>query len=64
MIAASATPARNILPHLQAIERLRAALGANCPPRLAHYLSQRSYQKALRFLEGREGENERGICQR
>jgi hypothetical protein len=56
------TPRRDILPHLHAIERLRVKLSADCPPRLAHYLGQRSYLKALRFLEGREGENERGLC--
>jgi hypothetical protein len=35
------------------IESLAAALPQPIPPRLAHFLDRRSYDKALDFLEGR-----------
>jgi len=35
------------------IEFLAAALPQPIPPRLAHFLDRRSYDKALDFLEGR-----------
>jgi hypothetical protein len=34
------------------IDRLHAALPRPLDPQLAHYLQRRSYDKALRFLEG------------
>ena len=33
------------------IEKLQAALPQRVDPRLAHYLQQRSYEKALEFIE-------------
>ena len=33
------------------IEQLQAALPQRVDPRLAHYLQQRSYEKALEFIE-------------
>jgi hypothetical protein len=36
------------------IESLAAALPQPIPPRLAHFLDRRSYDKALNFLEGRD----------
>jgi hypothetical protein len=36
------------------IESLAAALPRPIPPRLAHFLDRRSYDKALGFLEGRD----------
>jgi hypothetical protein len=35
------------------IESLASALPQPIPPRLAHFLDRRSYDKALDFLEGR-----------
>jgi hypothetical protein len=35
------------------IETLAVALPQPIPPRLAHFLDRRSYDKALEFLEGR-----------
>jgi len=35
------------------IETLATALPQPMPPRLAHFLERRSYDKALEFLEGR-----------
>jgi hypothetical protein len=36
------------------IESLAGALPQPIPPRLAHFLDRRSYDKALDFLEGRD----------
>jgi hypothetical protein len=36
------------------IESLATALPQPIPPRLAHFLDRRSYDKALDFLEGRD----------
>ena len=47
---------------LDRIERLGAEWGAAAPAVLRHYLANRSYQKALLFLEDREAENARGAC--
>ena len=35
----------------QKIDKLQAALPQRVDPRLAHYLQQRSYEKALEFIE-------------
>lgn len=63
-LAALAKPAPGTNPGatLDAIERAQAALGRDVDPRLAHYLAQRSYVKALNFLEGREADNAKGAC--
>jgi len=37
------------------IEKLEAALPRSVDPRLAHYLERRSYDKALEFIETRQG---------
>lgn len=37
----------------QKIDRLQAALPQPVDPQLAHYLTRRSYDKALELLEGR-----------
>ena len=64
-LAALVTPAGGEKPpvaeSLQRIERLAGQLG-DIDPRLRHYLTQRSYQKALMFLDGRETENDKGNC--
>ena len=40
------------------VDGLAAAVGSGAPPRLRHFLAQRSYQKALEFLrESREPVN-------
>jgi hypothetical protein len=36
------------------IDTLQAALRHPVDPRLAHYLQRKSYDKALKFLEGRD----------
>lgn len=55
-------PGANLSAALDAIERAQAALGRDVDPRLGHYLTGRSYVKALNFLEGREAENLKGAC--
>ncbi len=41
---------------LARVDRLGAALGADAPPQLRHFLQRRSYQKALEFLRGLDGQ--------
>ena len=49
---------RNAVTHMgklravsEKIDKLQAALPQRVDPRLAHYLQQRSYEKALEFIE-------------
>ena len=46
------------------IERLTDDLPPGTDPSLLHYLHKKSYEKARLLLEGRDGENARGGCQR
>jgi hypothetical protein len=51
-IAASATrDAGKIAAALERVTKLHAQLPGDAPAMLRHYLQQRSYQKALEFLE-------------
>ena len=45
---------------IQALDKVLAERGNELPGRLRHFLENRSYQKALVFLEG--GEPEKGTC--
>ena len=45
---------------IQALDEVLAERGNELPGRLRHFLENRSYQKALVFLEG--GEPEKGTC--
>ena len=45
---------------IQALDQILAERGNELPGRLRHFLENRSYQKALVFLEG--GEPEKGTC--
>ena len=45
---------------IQALDKALADRGNELPGRLRHFLENRSYQKALVFLEG--GEPEKGTC--
>jgi hypothetical protein len=55
-------PKPDILPLLMRIDELAAALPRDADPTLLHYLQRKSYEKARRFLEGREKETEAGLC--
>ena len=45
---------------IQALDKVLTERGNELPGRLRHFLENRSYQKALVFLEG--GEPEKGTC--
>lgn len=45
---------------IQELDKVLAERGNDLPGRLRHFLENRSYQKALVFLEG--GEPEKGTC--
>ena len=52
--------ARELPMAIQALDKVLAERGNELPGRLRHFLENRSYQKALVFLEG--GEPEKGTC--
>jgi hypothetical protein len=54
--------ASDTLVNLERLDRIVSSKGETLDPRLAHFLANRSYAKALHFLEG-EGEVPRGSCQ-
>tara|TARA_A100001037_G_scaffold242005_1_gene222340 strand:- start:177 stop:395 length:219 start_codon:yes stop_codon:yes gene_type:complete len=45
---------------IRTLDEILASRGKELPGRLRHFLENRSYQKALVFLEG--GEPEKGTC--
>jgi hypothetical protein len=55
-------PKVSLLPIVQELSRLTAALPPGSDSQLLHYLHKRSFEKARLFLEGREGENIAGPC--
>ena len=59
---APAAPRPDLLPLFRRIDELTAQLPRETDPTLLHYLHKRSYQKASRFLAGREAENQSGNC--
>jgi len=54
------TSARDLPMAIQALDSALVERGNELPGRLRHFLENRSYQKALVFLEG--GEPEQGTC--
>jgi hypothetical protein len=44
------------------LDRLTAELPKGTDPRLAHYMHNKSYEKARLWLEGRDAENRPGTC--
>jgi len=59
---ATARPRPNLLPLFARIEALTGQLPKGTDPNLLHYLHKKSYEKARRFLEGRDAENAQGSC--
>lgn len=59
---ATADPKPSLLPLFARLDALTAQLPPQTDPRLLHYLRAKSYQKARRWLEGREAENAAGRC--
>ena len=49
-------------PHFEALDRLAAQLPADTHPQLRHYMKQKSYEKALNFLQGHGDQNADGGC--
>jgi hypothetical protein len=61
---AQANPKPSLLPLFARLEEMTHQLPKGTDPNLLHYLHKGSYQKARLFLEGREGDNARGNCDR
>ena len=59
---ATAQPKPNLVSHFGRIDALAAQLPAESDPSLLHYLRKKSYEKARLHLQGREAENQLGIC--
>lgn len=59
---AAAAPKRDLLALFHRIDDLAKQLPPNADPALRHYLSKKSYEKALLFLQGRDAENHAGNC--
>jgi len=57
-----ANPKPSLLPQFARIDELAKQLPRDTDPVLLHYLQQKSYEKARRFLRGRDKENPRGRC--
>jgi hypothetical protein len=58
----SANPKMDLLELFARIDELANQLPRDTDPALLHYLHKKSYQKARRFLQGREAENAVGAC--
>lgn len=58
----AADPKPDLRPLFAQIDELSGQLPPPTDPVLLHYLQKRSYQKARRFLEGRDAENQVGNC--
>jgi hypothetical protein len=58
----SANPKMDLLKLFAQIDELAGQLPRDTDPVLLHYLHKKSYQKARRFLQGREAENAAGNC--
>ena len=58
----AARPKPDLLPLFARIDGLAKQLPPDADPALLHYLQKKSYEKARRFLQGREAENQAGNC--
>ena len=58
----SASPKPNLLPLFARIDELAKQLPPGTDPALLHYLQNKSYEKALLFLQGRDAVNQAGKC--
>ena len=58
----TAQPKPNLLPLFNRLDELTRQLPTDSDPQLLHYLHKKSYEKARRFLEGRDAENAAGNC--
>jgi hypothetical protein len=58
----AAKPKPNLLPIFARLDELTKQLPRDADPTLLHYLHKKSYEKARRFLQGRDAENLAGNC--
>jgi hypothetical protein len=56
----AASPKPSLLPRFVRIDELTKQLPRGTDPALLHYLGRKSYEKARRFLQGHEAENQAG----
>lgn len=56
----TASPKQNLMPVFEKIDTLTRELGPAADHQLLHYLHKKSYEKALRHLEGREAQGASG----
>lgn len=60
MAASNSKP--DLLSYFSRLDELTRQLPKDTAPDLLHYLHKKSYEKARRWLEGRDAENARGSC--
>jgi hypothetical protein len=58
----AANPKPDLLPLFARIDELTKQLPRDADPTLLHYLHKKSYEKARRFLQNRDAENQVGNC--
>ena len=58
----TANPKPDLLPLFARIDALAQQLPPSTDSTLRHYLHKQSYEKAQRFLQGRDAENQLGNC--
>ncbi len=58
----TASPKPPLLPLFARIDELAGLLPRETDPTLLHYLHKKSYEKACRYLQGRDAENQAGNC--
>jgi hypothetical protein len=59
---ATVNPKPDLRPLFARLDELTAQLPADADPELRHFLQRKSYEKALRLLEGRGASNAPGQC--
>ena len=59
---ATANPKPDLLAIFSRIDEMTKQLPPGTDPALLHYLHKKSYEKARRFLQGRDAENQAGNC--
>jgi len=60
--ARTANPKPDLLAQFARIDELAGQLPRGTDPNLLHFLQKKSYEKARRFLQGRDAENQVGNC--
>ncbi len=61
-VMATANPKPSLLPLFTRLDDLTSQLPRDTDPSLLHYLHKKSYEKARRYLQGRDAENQVGNC--